>query len=85
MGPTLLVHGTDDGVVPVAQARALADAMGPAADVILAPGVHHLDPLFDEALVEAVLRWLDEVVRAMGQTSRRDGARALTRALQRGD
>ncbi len=84
LGPTLLVHGLDDGVVPVAQARALADAMGDAADVMLVPGVHHLDPLFDAALVEAVVRWLDDTVRrprprasASAQDSCQPAARGL--------
>lgn len=54
----LVVHGEDDGVVPVAHARALAEALGPRGEGRFVRGVHHLDPLFDARLVGSILEWI---------------------------
>jgi alpha-beta hydrolase superfamily lysophospholipase len=58
--PLLLVHGTDDAIVPVEQGRALARALGPSRAVYLElPGRHHLDPLFDDALIARIGDFVD--------------------------
>lgn len=57
--PVLLVHGEQDGVVPFAQALRTRAALKGRADALYAASLHHLDPLFDEALVGSVLDWLD--------------------------
>ncbi|HOX47239.1 MAG TPA: alpha/beta hydrolase [Myxococcota bacterium] len=54
----LLLHGEADAVVPADQARALARAAGPAATLHVFPGVHHLDPLFHQGVLDALLGWL---------------------------
>jgi len=40
--PLLLIHGESDSIVPVRQAYALADALGPACESIVLPGVEHV-------------------------------------------
>jgi fermentation-respiration switch protein FrsA (DUF1100 family) len=40
--PLLLIHGEADSIVPVRQARALADAIGPSCTVITLSGVEHV-------------------------------------------
>lgn len=58
--PLLLVHGADDAIVPVEQGRALARALGPSRAVYLElAGRHHLDPLFDDALVDRIGDFVD--------------------------
>lgn len=41
--PTLILHGTDDDVVPFASGSALAAKFSPPADVVTFPGGHHSD------------------------------------------
>jgi len=55
--PLLLVHGKQDGVVPVEHARSLADAR-PDATLHLADRVHHLDPLLNQTVVQTIQDWL---------------------------
>jgi pimeloyl-ACP methyl ester carboxylesterase len=57
--PTLLVHGAADGVVPVAQSHALAEALGDRAELRVLPGVTHLEPLLDRDVVGQVLTWIE--------------------------
>jgi pimeloyl-ACP methyl ester carboxylesterase len=57
--PVLLIHGERDGVVPIAQARSTASALGGRANVLFGEAGHHLDPLFDEAIVRFVIDWID--------------------------
>lgn len=40
--PLLLIHGESDSIVPVQQARALAQAIGPACLALMLPGVEHV-------------------------------------------
>jgi alpha-beta hydrolase superfamily lysophospholipase len=40
--PLLLIHGEADSIVPVRHAYALAEALGPACEAILLPGVEHV-------------------------------------------
>ncbi|MFC5286278.1 alpha/beta fold hydrolase [Actinokineospora guangxiensis] len=55
--PALVVHGAEDGLMPVAVAEDLAEAAGGSLTVL--PGVGHLPPLEDpEALLAAVLPWV---------------------------
>lgn len=56
--PVLLVHGEQDGVVSIAQARGTASALHGRADALFGESVHHLDPLFDEAIVRSVVDWI---------------------------
>ena len=60
--PTLLLHGTDDGLVPVAQARALAarrDALGLPTRLVELPDAPHA---FFNAPCDAADRSLRELV-----------------------
>ena len=57
--PLLLVHGTDDAVVPVEQGRGLAKALRERATYLELPGRHHLDPLFDAALADRICDFVD--------------------------
>ena len=41
--PLLLFHGEADSLVPVAQARAIAEAAGPTCNVLTLPGVDHVE------------------------------------------
>jgi alpha-beta hydrolase superfamily lysophospholipase len=69
--PLLLVHGTEDAIVPVEQGRALATALGPSrAEYLELAGRHHLDPLFDDALIDRIADFVD------GCAARRAGAPA---------
>lgn len=55
--PVMVIHGSDDDVVPVLDARALADASGDGADLRLIPGAgHHLRN--DPRAVAILLGWL---------------------------
>ncbi len=40
--PMLLIHGEADSVVPVAQARQIARAIGPSCQAVILPGVEHV-------------------------------------------
>jgi putative redox protein len=56
--PWLLVHGGADDVVPVDDARVLAEAAGPSAEVRIVPnGAHRLR--HDPRAIAALLGWLD--------------------------
>jgi putative redox protein len=56
--PWLLVHGTDDDVVPVADARTLADAGGDCVELrVVAHAPHRLR--HDPRAIAALLGWLD--------------------------
>ncbi|MGC4113908.1 MAG: alpha/beta fold hydrolase [Myxococcales bacterium] len=57
--PVLLVHGTEDAIVPVEQGRALARALGAQAQYLELPGRHHLDPLFDDGLIDRIGDFVD--------------------------
>jgi uncharacterized protein len=58
--PLLLLHGTDDDVVPVAEARELADAARPSGELhLIQAGGHELR--HDPRAVAALLGWLDRV------------------------
>ncbi len=46
--PILLIHGADDAIVPVAHARRLAAAIGPACELVVAPGVPHVGAYDDD-------------------------------------
>jgi len=59
--PVLIVHGERDGVVPCAQAGALAGALGSTTQRCLEPGVHHLDPLLNRRVVARIVHWLQEL------------------------
>jgi pimeloyl-ACP methyl ester carboxylesterase len=72
--PTLLVNGTLDGVVSVADASVYADAIGaarwggagapPAVAAWWASRVHHADPLLDPTVNAGIFQWIDAVVGA---------------------
>ncbi len=55
--PLLVLHGSDDEVVPVFDARVLADAHGDASLRIIEGGPHHLR--HDPRAVAVLLGWLD--------------------------
>ena len=40
--PMLLIHGEDDSIVPVTQARQIARAIGPTCQAVILPGVEHV-------------------------------------------
>ena len=40
--PMLLIHGESDSIVPVAQARQIARAIGPSCQAVILPGVEHV-------------------------------------------
>lgn len=58
--PVLVVHGTEDDVVPVAHASRIASAAPGARLEILEGAGHQLRR--DERAVDVILRWLDEVL-----------------------
>ena len=53
--PTLVLVGSEDGLTPPADARAMAGAI-PGARVVEAPGSGHLSPLENPRAVNAALR-----------------------------
>lgn len=58
--PLLVVHGADDGVVPLVDARALADAAEGQVDLRVLPGAgHHLR--HDPRAVAVLLGWLERM------------------------
>jgi pimeloyl-ACP methyl ester carboxylesterase len=59
--PVLLAHGARDSVIHCEQARLLAEVLGRGAELWVFPRVAHLDPLFDEQLVQQVVGWVDAV------------------------
>jgi hypothetical protein len=67
--PVLLVNGTIDGLVSLADARVYADALGATAredatrgttTFWWVPGVGHADPLLDPAVLDGMFAWLDD-------------------------
>jgi uncharacterized protein len=56
--PLLVLHGTDDTVVPVDDARALIEAAGPSAELRLVHAAGH-ELRHDPRAVAALLGWLD--------------------------
>src|SRR4029077_132079 len=81
--PWLLVHGSADDVVPVEDARRLADAAGAFVELrIVANGPHRLR--HDPRAIAALLGWLDHqnawFVTAPGRAPRRAPRRAFRRA-----
>lgn len=56
--PVLVVHGSEDDLVPVAEARALADAAGPSCELRVLGGGGH-DLRIDPRAVAVLLGWLD--------------------------
>ena len=56
--PLLVLHGTDDGVVAVDDARALAEAAGPGAELRVVHAAGH-ELRHDPRAVAALLGWLD--------------------------
>ena len=59
--PLLVMHGADDAVVPVFDARVIADAHGAAELRIIQGAGHRLR--FDPRAVAVFLGWLDRVAR----------------------
>ena len=57
--PTLLIHGTLDGVIGAGHARRLAAALGDRADLLQLAGGTHMDPLFDRRAIRRILGWID--------------------------
>lgn len=55
--PLLVLHGSDDDIVPALDARAIADAHGTADLRIVAGGAHHLR--HDPRAIAIILGWLD--------------------------
>ena len=51
----MIVHGARDGVIPVAQARQLAGALGDTTRLHIALGATHLDPLLNRTIVDEIL------------------------------
>ena len=49
-----ILHGRLDGIVPVEQGRALAQALGDRARLVELPWAHHLDPLFDDEAIQPI-------------------------------
>jgi putative redox protein len=59
--PLLILHGTDDDIVPLADARALADAAAPASELrVVHAAAHRLR--HDPRAVAALLGWLDRQI-----------------------
>jgi putative redox protein len=56
--PLLVLHGTDDNVVPVDDARTLIEAAGPSAELRLVHAAGH-ELRHDPRAVAALLGWLD--------------------------
>ncbi len=56
--PVLLLHGSDDAVVAVDDARSLQAALGPAADLRVVPGAGH-ELRHDPRAIAVLLGWLD--------------------------
>ena len=55
--PTLLIHGEDDAIVPVALGRAVADAI-PGAEMVVLPGAGHIPTMTrPETVVAEIERW----------------------------
>jgi putative redox protein len=59
--PLLVLHGTDDDVVPVSEARALADAAGKSSELRLVHAASHR-LRHDPRAVAALLGWLDRQI-----------------------
>jgi len=60
--PKLFIHGTDDMVVPTAHSQAMYDAAADPKELLILPGVGHIDALESpqrQPYVEAVYRFLD--------------------------
>lgn len=62
--PLLLIHGTDDGVIPVEHARRLAATAGPGAELIIVDGVDHCGAYFADR-AGYVARVLDFLTRPL--------------------
>ena len=58
--PLLIVHGTDDLWVPVAQARELRDRAGPPCRYVEVDGANHCLRLAPRPAARSVAGWLDE-------------------------
>ena len=55
--PTLLIHGEDDAIVPVALGRAVADAI-PGAEIVVLPDTGHIPTMTrPETIVAEIERW----------------------------
>ena len=71
--PTLLVHGTEDPVVPVVQSQTMYKALtaaGVPADLMLIPNGGHAWDKNWEGFSEALVRWLHEYLRVSPSTAR---------------
>ena len=64
----LLIHGSDDDVVPVLDARVIADAHGEADLRVIAGGGHHLR--HDPRAIAVLLGWLDRQRNRLAAVSR---------------
>ena len=53
MSPTLIVHGAEDRIIPLANAHLTSEQM-PAADLKIIPGAGHLYPTEDPSVDEAI-------------------------------
>jgi len=58
----LLIHGTADTVIPLAHARRLAAAAGPAARLWIIPGRGHSDPHLDPAMASTLAEFFRETL-----------------------
>jgi pimeloyl-ACP methyl ester carboxylesterase len=76
--PLLLTHGTDDSVVPCADADAIAERVGGRCTVRRYPGADHRfsDPLLLDALLDDVRSWMVQALGAARPAS--DAANAPT-------
>lgn len=64
--PTLLIHGTDDQIVPLTEAQEMANAI-PGAELVVLPDAGHLPPIeqpdaFNRALARFLITVFDESV-----------------------
>jgi len=57
--PITVVHGVNDGIVPVAQGRELAAALGERARYLELSSLHHLDPLFDDRVIAQIIELIE--------------------------
>ncbi|MBI5548172.1 MAG: alpha/beta hydrolase [Deltaproteobacteria bacterium] len=69
--PVLVIQGAADGIVPVAQGREIAAALGPGARYLERADLHHMDPLFDERVIDAILDFIDAATSGQPGASRR--------------
>lgn len=57
--PVLIVHGRQDGIIPVEHARRLKRALGGTAELFELERGHHLDVLLHRRVLEGMLDWME--------------------------